>query len=131
MGRTPLTNNIIKKFADLTFLILVLLCGCRRQDAPKQQASSQPASSQAPAQPTPVPSPAKTEEPKWDRKGDFMAEFGAEVLFPTHRDPHVSYALNASRESFFVHVPEDYSGAAAYGLVVFTDADDESRQLPN
>jgi hypothetical protein len=50
---------------------------------------------------------------------------------PTRRDPHVSYSPNPNVERFFVHVPEDYAGDTDNGLIVFTDAVSDSRQLPD
>jgi hypothetical protein len=70
------------------------------------------------------------ESPKWDRKGNFVTAFGATALAPMRRDSHVSYSFDPNVERFFVHVPEDYTGETPYGLIVFTDADSDSRQLP-
>src|SRR5262249_40142035 len=47
------------------------------------------------------------------------------------RDPHIDYTLDPNLERYFVHVPEDYTGAIAYGLIVFIDAGDDFRQLPD
>lgn len=59
------------------------------------------------------------------RRGDLAIRFDGEPLAPGSRDSHVDYDLSPSNEVFFVHVPQDYSPQAAYGLVVFIDAGDE------
>jgi dienelactone hydrolase len=64
------------------------------------------------------------------RKGDFVAAFGGPAMAPARRDPNIDYMLNPNVEQFFVHVPEEYTGDTAYGLIVFVDADSDSRQLP-
>jgi len=116
----------MKKTAFAIIITLALACGCRKQEPAKQE----PAQQQA-AQPKVEQQAAVTpESPKWDRKGDFVTAFGGTALAPARRDPHVSYAFDPNAERFFVHVPEEYSGETAYGLIVFTDADSDSRQLP-
>lgn len=65
------------------------------------------------------------------RSGDFVAPFGGERLAPKNRDPHVVYDLNPSAERFFVHVPATYTADTEYGLIVFTDADEQIDRVPN
>jgi Esterase PHB depolymerase len=109
----------------------VFVCGCRKQEAAKQEpAKQESAQRQAPQPSVEQSAPAAPESPKWERKGDFIIAFGGVTLAPTRRDPHVSYGFDPNVERFFVHVPEDYTGETAYGLIVFTDADSDSRQLP-
>jgi hypothetical protein len=121
------------KRANLVIVLsLVLACGCHKQDAAKQEPAKQEPTQQEAAQTkADQPAAATAESPKWDRKGDFIIAFGGSALAPTRRNPQVAYGLDSSVERFFVHVPEDYTGETQYGLIVFTDADSDSRQLPD
>ena len=56
--------------------------------------------------------------------GAFMAVFRGEPLVPRYRNPNVSYGLDPKQERFFVYVPESYTGATPFGLVVFTAPSD-------
>lgn len=107
----------MKRPVHVILLAMMLVAGCQ-----KQQEGNQNFANPAAAQPASAA--------KWDRTGDFVAGFGREALAPSRRDPHVSYSFNPAAEEFFVHVPGDYRGDAAYGLIVFTDAADDSSGLP-
>lgn len=107
----------MKRPVHVILLAMMLVAGCQKQQEGTQSFANSAASQQASAA-------------KWDRTGDFVAGFGREALAPSRRDAHVSYSLNPAAEEFFVHVPGDYHGDAAYGLIVFTDAADDSRGLP-
>lgn len=114
-------------------LLLSLVSGCRKQDAP---AKPQPQVQAAPAQPQPQVQAAQHEvtvqQPDKDpRKGDFVTVFSGPAMTPARRDPNIDYMLNPNVEQFFVHVPEEYRSETAYGLIVFVDADSDSRGLPN
>ena len=65
------------------------------------------------------------------RTGDFVTSFGGPVLVPRQQSIHINYALDPSSEKYFVHVPDSYSGEKPFGLIVFTDAGDDYRQLPD
>jgi hypothetical protein len=104
-------------------LLLSLICGCRKKEGPAQQEGAQEN-----AKPQVL---AMHVEPKWQRKGDFVTTFAGLGMGPGRRDLHINYAVDPNIEQFFVHVPDDYTGEAAYGLVVFIDAASESRQLPD
>jgi pimeloyl-ACP methyl ester carboxylesterase len=60
---------------------------------------------------------------------DFMTGFEGGNLQPSRLDPHVNYQPSAPR--FYVHLPDDYSSKARYGLVVFIDSGDEVRAEPD
>jgi hypothetical protein len=64
------------------------------------------------------------------RSGDFVTAFGGERPAPKNRNPHVVYDLNPA-ERFFIHVPANYTADMEYGLIVFTDADEEIDKVPN
>jgi len=51
--------------------------------------------------------------------GSFTTIFGGESLTPKHRNPNVNYAPDPGKERFVVYVPENYTGATPFGLVVF------------
>jgi|SRR5579859_5877373 len=123
----------MKKAILVMVLSLVFACGCRKHDSAKQESAQQePAKQQAAQSKIEQPPPAAPpESPRWDRKGDFVTTFDGLALAPTRRDPHVSYGLDPNVERFFLHVPEDYTGETAYGLIVFADADSDTRQLPD
>ena len=121
----------MKKANPVMVLSLIFVCGCRKQEAAKQEPVKQEPTQQQTAQPkVEQPAVVTPESPKWDRKGNFVTAFGATALAPMRRDSHVSYSFDPNVERFFVHVPEDYTGETPYGLIVFTDADSDSRQLP-
>ena len=103
-------------------LTLAVFSGCRKQESPAQP-QSQPA--------TAVHDTAVQQAQKDLRKGDFVTAFGGPAMAPTRRDQNISYALNPNIEQFFVHVPEEYTGEIPYGLIIFVDADSDSRGLPN
>lgn len=65
------------------------------------------------------------------RSGDFVTAFGGERLAPKNRNPHVVYDLNPGAEIFFIHVPITYTADTEYGLIVFTDADEQIDRVPN
>jgi predicted esterase len=52
--------------------------------------------------------------------GAFTTIFGGGNLTPKHQDQNISYALDPSKERFVVYVPDNYTGATPFGLVVFT-----------
>lgn len=64
------------------------------------------------------------------RTGDFVTVFATHPLAPERQDLHISYNLDPSSERFFVHVPATYTGDEAYGLIVFTDADETITEVP-
>jgi poly(3-hydroxybutyrate) depolymerase len=57
------------------------------------------------------------------RKGAFVTTFAGPSPIPGHVSPHVAYNLVPANERFFVYIPSGYTGAEAYGLIVFTYAD--------
>ena len=61
------------------------------------------------------------------RKGAFWSEFGGPARTPEHISPFIAYNLVPANERFFVYVPSGYTGAEAYGLIVFTYADPSAR----
>ena len=65
------------------------------------------------------------------RTGDFITTFATHPLAPERRDPHISYDLDPPNERFFIHIPADYAGDSPYGLIVFTDADENVTQVPS
>jgi hypothetical protein len=68
---------------------------------------------------------------KAQQSGDFVTAFGGERLAPKNRNSHVVYDLNPGAERFFVHVPANYAADTEYGLIVFTDADEQIDRVPN
>ena len=121
----------MKAIGFLVAIALMFACGCRKHEPARQELAQQGATQQQAAQPkVEQPAAVAPESPKWDRKGDFEVAFGGTPLAPARRDPNISYRLDPEVEGFFVHVPEDYTGQAPYGLIVFTDADSNSNQLP-
>ena len=62
--------------------------------------------------------------------GDFVVTFSGPFPAGATRDRQIDYDLVPNRERFFVHVPPDYTGAEAFGLVVFTDADEKTLAVP-
>jgi len=68
---------------------------------------------------------------KAQRSGDFVTAFGGAPLAPENRSPHVVYDLNPGAERFFIHVPASYTAETEYGLIVFTDADEQIDRVPN
>ena len=62
--------------------------------------------------------------------GDFITSFSDESLAPNLRDPHIDYTLNPAAEKFYVHIPSNYSGQTAYGLVVYMDSNDQIGGTP-
>jgi hypothetical protein len=64
------------------------------------------------------------------RTGDFVTAFPTRPLVPERQDSHIRYDLDPSSERFFVHVPANYTGNEAYGLIVFTDADETVTEVP-
>jgi hypothetical protein len=62
--------------------------------------------------------------------GHFTTSFGGESLTPKYQNLNVSYALDPGQERYFVYVPESYTGAAPFGLVVFTDRVDNISEVP-
>lgn len=112
-----------KKLVQILSLILILspVWGCRKAASTNQaQPEKHVTEHDAPIQ----------ESVQEARKGDFVAAFGGMAMAPSRRDPNIVYTLDPNVEQFFVHVPEEYTGATAYGLIVFVDADSDSRQLP-
>lgn len=65
-----------------------------------------------------------------ERTGDFLTSFSGQTPVPRKLNPNVSYRFTLSAEMYFVHVSPRYRAEAPYGLIVFTDANDELRQLP-
>lgn len=61
------------------------------------------------------------------RKGAFWATFGGPNRTPEHISPYIAYDLVPANERFFEYVPPGYTGAEAYGLIVFTYADPSAR----
>jgi len=64
------------------------------------------------------------------RSGDLVTAFGGERLAPKNRNPHVVYDLNPGAERFFIHVLITYTPDTEYGLIVFTDADEQIDRVP-
>ncbi len=65
------------------------------------------------------------------RTGDFVTAFDGERLAPKNRSLHIAYHLNPSAERFFIHVPPNYTSDTEYGLIVFTDANEQIDRVPN
>ncbi len=99
----------MKRILAVAFLVLLSTCGCRKSESAKQETSSA-------TQP--------------ERKGDFVTTFVGPSLFPRQRSESISYGLDPAAERYLVHVSQEYTGEIAYGLIVFTDADDQVLQLP-
>jgi hypothetical protein len=122
----------IRTLSSLSVLALLLFApGCRKQAPTAQVPQQQQISQQEIPKPAIVQSAPNAQESLNDgQKGDFVMSFTGPKLVPKRKDPNVNYALNPAVEQFYLHVPEDYSGEKAYGLVVFVDADSDSRQVP-
>jgi hypothetical protein len=103
-------------------LLSILICGCRKKEPARQEEAQESAKPQELVMHV---------EPKWQRKGDFVTAFAGLGMGPALRNLHINYAVDPNVEQFFVHVPDDYTGEIPYGLVVFIDADSDSRQLPD
>jgi len=62
--------------------------------------------------------------------GLFLRSFGGQRAIPSRLNPHVGYDLDPNVERYFIYVPQSYTGADRYGLIVFTNADNEMQELP-
>src|SRR5205807_9892858 len=111
----------MKNLITIASLVLLVACGCRKSEPAKQEPSTSALRETTSAKPDPAqPQPREPE-----RKGDFVAAFTGPLLIPQQRNPNISYSFNPAWERYFVHVPKEYSGETTYGLIVFTDANDE------
>ena len=63
-------------------------------------------------------------------QGRLRNRFWRDCACPCAERPECQLRFDPNVERFFVHVPEEYSGETTYGLIVFSDADSDSRQLP-
>jgi hypothetical protein len=63
------------------------------------------------------------------RRGDFLTSFGIGRV-QIAEDANVDYDLDPSVERFYVHVPDDYTGRADYGLMVFMYPGDRITEEP-
>jgi predicted esterase len=60
---------------------------------------------------------------------DAMISFDAAAQI-AQADSHIQVNLDPAAEKFFVHVPANYDGSAAFGLIVYIDAQDQSNAVP-
>jgi predicted esterase len=62
--------------------------------------------------------------------GIYSTIFGGGSLTPKHRNQNISYALDPGKERFVVYVPDNYTGAIPFGLIVFTAPGDDIKGIP-
>lgn len=59
-----------------------------------------------------------------------LTVFGGAHVAPSHRNPHISYNLDPASERYLLYVPTGYTGSESYGLIAFTDSEDQITRLP-
>lgn len=67
---------------------------------------------------------------KKEPRSEFTTSFDGESLVPKHLNRHID-PLKPELQRYFIRVPAAYSGDGPYGLIVFTDADDEVTDVPD
>jgi len=65
-----------------------------------------------------------------DRTGSYIATFGGELPAVAGLHRNVDYQLLPAYERFLIHVPSDYTGREAYGLLVFIYSGDTFQRMP-
>jgi hypothetical protein len=77
-----------------------------------------------------VASPNGSASVSGPKTGDFLISFDGPFPPPAVRNRHIDYQLKPSQETYFVRIPNSYTGARPYGLIVFVHAGDQINSVP-
>src|SRR5258706_9831000 len=63
--------------------------------------------------------------------GDSLGVLDGQLPEIIHRSPRINYDIDLAQQKYFIHVPANYTGKEAFGLIVYTHPANQIEQLPD